>query len=143
MNFVAILLFLIILFTLTVIGSLTQKTKKKHDILLENIAEKEQYIIRLQSEKKSLETKYGFCLETFVPFLNCIDNADPKGFHYLGQPIDYIYFGSDEIIFIEVKTGKSQLKDSQKRVRTLINDNKVSFKEIRITNSNENTQHSE
>ena len=50
----------------------------------------------------------------------------------MGQPIDYISFGDDEITFIEVKSGNSQLSQKQRHIRDLVKAKLVSWKEVRI-----------
>jgi hypothetical protein len=59
-------------------------------------------------------------------------DKDPKKLSFLGNPIDFVYFGEDEIVFIEVKSGKSQLNKNQRTVRDLVKDKKVSFEIFRV-----------
>jgi predicted Holliday junction resolvase-like endonuclease len=49
------------------------------------------------------------------------------------RPIDYIVFSEDEIVFLEIKIGTSQLSDKQKKIRHLIESGKVRFEEHRVT----------
>ena len=86
---------------------------------------------KVLSQKKSSEVRLGQIAETLAPFLDQFD-FDPENCNFLGKPIDYISFGEEEITFIEVKSGNSQLNQNQRRVRDLVKDKKVSWKEIRI-----------
>lgn len=82
------------------------------------------------SQKKSSEIRTGHIAETLAPFL--MDEHDPKRLRWLGQPVDYIAFDPDGITFIEVKSGKSHLSHNQKRIKQLVLERKVYWKEFRI-----------
>jgi predicted Holliday junction resolvase-like endonuclease len=86
---------------------------------------------KLYSQKKKSEVRLGFIAETLSPFLKDFDK-DPKKLSFLGNPIDFVYFGEDEIVFIEVKSGKSQLNKNQSTVRDLVKNKKVSFEIFRV-----------
>ena len=96
------------------------------------IADLEKALNDLKSQKRSLETIYGNAVENLVPFIDEFKDLDPKEFRQLGKPIDYIYFGDDKIIIIEVKSGNAKLNSTQRRIRDLVKEGKVEFKEIRI-----------
>ena len=51
----------------------------------------------------------------------------------MGKPIDYISFGPNNITFIEIKSGKSQLNTKQRQIRDQILNKMVAWKEVRIT----------
>ena len=85
----------------------------------------------MTSQKKSSEVRLGHIAETLAPFLDQFD-FDPENCVFMGKPIDYISFGDDEITFIEVKSGKSQLNSRQRAIRDQVKNNKVSWKEVRI-----------
>lgn len=86
----------------------------------------------LKSKVRSLETIYGNAVENLIPYMEEFKNLDPKNFRQMGKPLDYVYFGEDEIIFFEVKSGNSKLNNTQRRLKSLIENGKVSFKEVRI-----------
>lgn len=86
---------------------------------------------KVLSQKKSGEVRLGHIAETLAPFLDQFD-FEPERCSFLGQPIDYISFGDDEITFIEVKSGNSQLSQKQRHIRDLVNAKLVSWKEVRI-----------
>jgi len=61
-----------------------------------------------------------------------------KDARFIGMPIDYIVFdGLDdenlkEIVFLEVKTGKSRVNKREKMVRECIKEKRFGYKEIRL-----------
>ena len=73
----------------------------------------------------------GHIAETLAPFLDQFE-FEPEECSFLGQPIDYVSFGQEEITFIEVKSGKSQLSSKQRKIRDQIKEGKVAWKEVRI-----------
>lgn len=83
------------------------------------------------SLRKSREVIIGHTVEKIAPFLEVFGH-DPQKSQFLGQPIDYIVFEDEKIIFIEVKSGKSQLSSKQKLIKKLIQDKKVEWKEVRV-----------
>lgn len=86
---------------------------------------------KVTSQKKSSEVRLGHIAETLAPFLDQFD-FDPETCVFLGKPIDYISFGDDEITFIEVKSGKSQLNTKQRYIRDQVKAKLVTWKEVRI-----------
>jgi predicted Holliday junction resolvase-like endonuclease len=86
---------------------------------------------KILSQKKSSEVRIGNIAEKLAPFLDDFE-FDPEKCIFLGQPIDYISFGEDEITFIEVKSGKSQLNTKQRHIRDLVKAKHISWKEFRI-----------
>lgn len=105
-----------------------KKITNKNDQL--NISE-ERYS-KLQSQKKSSEVRLGQIAENFAPILENFP-YDSKRARFLGSPIDLVVFEDNEIAFVEFKTGTSQLNSNQRRVRDLVRDGKVVWKEIRIS----------
>jgi len=93
--------------------------------LKQELENKDKYILNAYK-------KFGRMFEQFVPFTKRFSKEDKENFKFLGQPIDGIIFGKDKIIFVEIKTGKSELTENQKRVRDLIQQKKVNFWEVRF-----------
>ncbi len=62
----------------------------------------------------------------------------PNELRWLGKPIDYVVFkGMDEndikeIIFLEVKSGKSQLNEHQRQVKRVVEEGKVKWEQYRV-----------
>lgn len=86
---------------------------------------------KVASQKKSSEVRLGHIAETLAPFLDQFE-FEPETCSFLGKPIDYISFGDDEITFIEVKSGNSQLNQRQRHIRDQVKAKLVNWKEIRI-----------
>jgi len=82
--------------------------------------------------KSSMSVKYGKFIENYVPWIKKVFPNDPKKFRFIGNPIDGILFDDDEIIFMEFKTGSSKLSEKQKKIKQLVNDKRVKWREIRI-----------
>jgi predicted Holliday junction resolvase-like endonuclease len=74
----------------------------------------------------------GQVAETLAPFLKTMEEFNPRNLKFLGMPIDYISFEEDGIYFIEVKSANASLTQKQRRIRELIKNKKVYFKEVRI-----------
>ncbi|RKZ99432.1 MAG: hypothetical protein DRQ47_11060 [Gammaproteobacteria bacterium] len=86
---------------------------------------------KLIHQKKSSEVRVGKIGENLAPFLNGWP-YDPNSFRFLGNPIDGIQFANDKIRFVEIKTGKARLSASQKHIKELVKQGKVSFVSFRI-----------
>lgn len=99
--------------------------------LTKEVKQKEDDYKKLMSQKKSSEVRLGQISENLAPFLDDF-KYNPKRAHFLGQPIDYIIFEDDEVIFLEVKSGMAQLNPVQKSIKSLIKNKKVRWDEMRI-----------
>lgn len=86
---------------------------------------------KLQSQKKSSEVRTGQIAEHFAPLLKDF-KYDRKQARFLATPIDFIIFEEEEIIFMEVKTGNSQLNANQRRVKKQVEDKKIRWETLRI-----------
>ena len=106
---------------------LTESNKK----LAEQLAEETEKRKKIVNQKKSSEVRLGHIAETLAPFLDQFD-FEPEQCSFLGKPIDYVSFGDDEITFIEVKSGNSQLNSKQRNIRDQVKNKQVNWKEIRI-----------
>ena len=100
------------------------------------IEEKEEEIRRDAIERSS-KILSGKTLEKLVPFLKNF-NHSPHDVRWLGDPVDLIVFDGvsednpQKITFVEVKFGKSELTEKQKKIRQIIKEGKVFWEEIRI-----------
>jgi predicted Holliday junction resolvase-like endonuclease len=57
---------------------------------------------------------------------------NPDNMKYLGKPIDYVVFDNNKVVFLEVKTGSSQLNDNEINLKRLIDNKQVYYEVIRI-----------
>lgn len=87
--------------------------------------------LKEKQRKASISVKHGKLLEHFIPWIKKIFPYNPERFRFIGNPIDGILFDEDKIVFMEFKTGKSRLNDSQKKIKYLVKNKKVEWKEIR------------
>lgn len=88
---------------------------------------------KLEKKDKHLQNaykKFGRIFQHFVPFTENFP-GDKWNTVFVGDPIDFISFNGDKIIFIEVKTGKAILTPNQLRIKELIKNKQVEFKEVR------------
>jgi predicted Holliday junction resolvase-like endonuclease len=86
---------------------------------------------KILSQKKSSEVRLGKIGENMAPFF--FDwPYDPNSFRFIGNPVDGISFNDNEVVFIEIKTGKSRLSNSQKKIMELVVSGKVKFVTFRV-----------
>jgi len=86
---------------------------------------------KLYSQKKQSEVRLGQIAEQIAPFLDHFP-YNPKVAQFLGNPIDYVVFEEEEVVFVEVKSGNSRLTKKQRLIKENIENGRVKFKEIRI-----------
>ena len=96
-----------------------------------NLEEETEAKKRIISQKKSSEVRLGNIAEKLAPFLEDFP-YEPQNATFLGQPIDYIVFEEEEIVFIEIKSGNSKLSQKQRNIRDLVKNKCIAWKEIRI-----------
>ena len=93
--------------------------------------------IRQDSVKKSREVLTGQFSEQLAPFMPNFPYS-PTECKFLGKPIDFIVFkGLDkkepsEIVFVEVKSGKSNLSTVERKIRDIVKKKKVKWVEYRV-----------
>lgn len=80
--------------------------------------------------KASAATKHGLTFEQLLPFAKEFP-GDPRLFRFIGDPIDGVLFGENEITFVEFKTGRSRVNHKQTKIRKLVEEGRVRWKEIR------------
>lgn len=86
---------------------------------------------KLQHQKISADVKLGAKAENLLPFLSQFPYANDE-IRGLFNPIDLIVFREDEVVFVEVKSGQSQLSDKQRKIRDNINSGRVRFETHRL-----------
>jgi predicted Holliday junction resolvase-like endonuclease len=116
------------------LGYLENEKKALQSGIKANVEELRSTNEKLKTEifrNKSVEVRTGQIMEKIVPFLEVFKH-DPGRVIFCGQPIDYVAFSDDEIVFIEIKTGKSKTTKKQNNIRSLIEQGKVRFELIRL-----------
>lgn len=94
-----------------------------------------------RSLKRSKSVLTGNAAEQLVPHMKDFPYY-PGDARFSGAPIDYVVFDGitardecDEIIFMEVKTGRSRLNKRQKSIKECIERGDVKFEEYRVETS--------
>ncbi len=87
--------------------------------------------LKEKRRKASISIRHGKFLEHYIPWIKKIFPYNPERFRFIGNPIDGILFDKDKIVFIEFKTGRSALNESQKKIKSLVKNKKIEWKEIR------------
>ena len=97
--------------------------------------------IRSDAIKRSRAVINGQVVEQIAPYLPKFP-CNPADAKFLGKPIDFIAFKGltdkdtvDEILLIEVKTGKSELSKREKDVRKAVREGRVRYIEYRAFSS--------
>ena len=92
-----------------------------------------------RGQKKSRSVLGGLISEQVAPFLpNFPTDLKASEARFIGKPIDFIIFkGMDEqdiseVVFVEVKSGNSQLNPNQRKLRDAINEKRVRWYEYRV-----------
>lgn len=86
---------------------------------------------------KSRAVLSGQFSEQLAPYLPNFEFS-PTECKFLGKPVDFIVFKGmdqkkiDEIIFVEVKSGKSKLNSQQKNLKETVNKKKIKWEEYKI-----------
>jgi predicted Holliday junction resolvase-like endonuclease len=102
--------------------------------LKENYDKAEKELSDLKSQQQSKSVRLGLISENVLPFHEDF-KYNVKDLVPMFRPIDYVVFAEDEIVFLEIKVGTSQLSDKQRKIRSLIDSGKVRFEEHRINES--------
>tara|TARA_Y100000310_G_C20573740_1_gene759392 strand:+ start:631 stop:999 length:369 start_codon:yes stop_codon:yes gene_type:complete len=119
-----IIIFIGILGSLLVIFALLYHFKKTELEELKYAHEK------LCFSHKSNLVKHGKSFEQLFPYMENYPYY-AGNFRFIGSPIDGLSFEDEKVVFVEFKTGKSVLSPKQKKIKKLIEEKKVVWKEIR------------
>ncbi len=130
-----ILILIIALFILVILSFFAGKSLGKRYMfeVMHTVMEKE----KKEAIEKSRSIIKGQFSEHLSPF-NADFPAKPSECKFFGAPIDFIAFcGLDEknvthIKFIEIKTGKANMNQTEKSIKTAIENKNVSFETYRL-----------
>jgi predicted Holliday junction resolvase-like endonuclease len=114
-----------------------QLTYDYASIWLEQWQQQREQEIRSDAVQRSQAVTRGKVTEHIVPYLPGFD-FDPKDIRFLGTPIDLIAFKGlnsstedvEEIVFIEIKTGRSALSSRERAVRRAVEEKRVAWRII-------------
>lgn len=95
--------------------------------------------IEQQARQRSQQVIRGYVAEQFAPFLPGFP-FEPSACHFLGRPVDFVVFNQDwenegkmSVVFVEVKSGKSQLSDKEKKIKEAVLAKQVFWYEYRFS----------
>ena len=94
-------------------------------------------VARQGAARRSRATLGGQALEELAPLFPDFPYS-PKDLRFIGDPIDYVVFDGltegvlREIVLLEVKSGRSNLKTSQRSVRDAVRDGNVAWRLYRV-----------
>jgi predicted Holliday junction resolvase-like endonuclease len=93
---------------------------------------------RVDAVKRAQAVAHGFEGENFAPLLQ--NRWNHKDFRHMGDPIDFLVLAGmdnvrhskagtalDEVVLLDIKTGKSQLSTIQRRIRDAVVQGRVRF----------------
>ncbi len=97
---------------------------------------------QIDSERKDAIAKSRAVLggqfsEQLAPYLPDFPYS-PSEVRFIGKPIDFIVFKGadskniDEVVFVEVKSGKAKINNHEKNLKNAIDNKKVRWEEYRI-----------
>lgn len=117
--------------------ALDNKTKDIYDLQFRKLElekeldkEKDKYS-NLLNQKKSTEVRIGQVSEHIAPFMHAWPYK-AGNFRFIGSPIDGVSFEDDEIVFVEIKTGKGRLSPKQMKIRKQVREGKIKWLEFRV-----------
>lgn len=93
--------------------------------------------IREDAIKQSRAVLSGQFSEQIAPYLPNFP-YNPTEARFIGKPIDFIVFKGidtkkiDEVVFVEVKSGKSRVSEVEKTLKLAVESKKVSWYEYRV-----------
>ncbi len=93
--------------------------------------------VRRETLQRSLAVTAGKVFEQLVPYLPDFP-YNPKDVRFLGSPVDFVVFDGlndgdvKRVVFVEVKTGASELSARERRVRDAVRNAQVEWLELRV-----------
>lgn len=95
--------------------------------------------VRQDAVRRSHAVSSGKVFEQLVPFRDGFE-YDPRDVRFMGSPVDFVVFdGLSEgkmrgVVFVEVKTGRSNLSERERQVRDAVRGQRVEWVEFRQSN---------
>jgi len=92
---------------------------------------------RKDAVRRSRAVLSGQLSEQLAPYLPQFP-SDPTEVRFIGKPVDFIAFSGasagcvDEVVFIEVKTGKSRLTQVESSLKEAVESGRVRYVEYRV-----------
>lgn len=102
-----------------------------------DLMKKAEKALRADAVARSERSLKGKVAEQFAAF-HAAFGYDPKDARFLGSPVDYVVFDGlsegavDQIVFVEIKTGRSGLTKRERQVMDAVDLGECSFEIVRI-----------
>jgi predicted Holliday junction resolvase-like endonuclease len=134
MEFITIILILIFLVGIGIAYSVGKKFGR---VQRDKYWEKQVPSLREDAIKRSRSVLKGHFSEQLAPYLPDF-KYNPTECKFLGKPIDFLVFKGlddkeiEEVIFVEVKSGKSGLNKNERSLRDAIKEKRVRWEEYRV-----------
>ncbi len=84
-----------------------------------------------EARRRGGAARHGRTMEHLAPWAAQWP-GNPRGFRFIGDPIDGVQFNDDGILIVEIKAGRGRLSPVQRRVRDHVQAGRVEWREIRI-----------
>ncbi|MDH7509746.1 MAG: Holliday junction resolvase-like protein [Methanolinea sp.] len=114
-------------------GTLEKEARERAELLCREWAAGQEARIRRDAVERSEAVVRGRVTEHLLPFFPNFP-YNPRDARFLGSPVDFVVFSGlsagslDEIVFVEVKSGRSASLSSRERmVRACVEDGKVRY----------------
>jgi len=130
--------------------ALEESIKRDYEAKFQQWVQESEKRIREDAVQRSLNTILGRVGEELAPLIIFTNyGIAPKDLRHIGSPVDYVAFRGyssekkevDEIVFIEVKTGRSSaLSDVERSVRRAVESGRVRFVVINVREELERLQ---
>ncbi len=118
--------------------TIDENLKKEYELKFKEWQENYTEKIREETIKKSQNVLKGKVSEQIYPYFGNFP-YDPRDVRFLGSPVDLIVFSGlrekgfvEKIVFVEVKTGKSRLSDSERSVKYAVQNKLVDYEVINL-----------
>ncbi len=99
---------------------------------------KKSFSSRKDAVKRSRSVINGQIAEQFAPYLPNFP-CNPSDAHFIGKPVDFLAFPNlsennkaDEVLLVEVKTGKSDLTERERSIKKAVEEGRVKYVVYRI-----------
>jgi predicted Holliday junction resolvase-like endonuclease len=103
---------------------------------LERWKSRHEQTIRQDAIQRSQAVTLGRITEHFIPYLPDF-SYNPKDARFIGSPIDFVVFDGltdgdvRKVVFVEIKTGASNLSTRERRIRDAVRAGNVEWRELR------------
>ena len=131
-----IVIFVVLMVVAGVLWIRNGKLKRKLESMEED-RERALAAARRDAVKRSRAVSIGKAVEHLVPFMPDFP-YDPSDSRFLGSPVDFVVFDGlrdgdtvREVVFVEVKTGRSRLSGRERAVKDAVLNGRVSWREER------------